>query len=280
MDRNVRLRELLVGIEGLALLRHLYDGTDQDANQRLAEVRILLDDEAFSTAELTSEADAKDGYRSWAPHYDDPGNPIIALEQPAVWSLIDPLPLGRALDAACGTGRHARHLLELGHDVIGIDLTPEMLETARDAAPEAVFVEANLVDIPAENDGFDLIVCGLALAHVADLDAAIRELARVLRGGGHLIISVLHPFQALLGWHAPFKDEHGQRRFVREHTHTHADYLAVFQLMDLQLRHCIEPELTAAEVATKRRAFCDIPDVALAAYVHMPAVLVWDTQKA
>lgn len=130
MARNVRLRELLVGIEGLALLRHLYDGTDHDANQRLAEVRMLLDDDAFSTAELTSEAHARDGYRSWASRYDEPGNPIIALEEPAVWSLIDPLPLGRALDAACGTGRHARHLLELGHDVVGVDLTPEMLDRA------------------------------------------------------------------------------------------------------------------------------------------------------
>jgi SAM-dependent methyltransferase len=280
MARNVRLRELLVGIEGLALLRHLYDGTDHDANQRLAEVRMLLDDEAFSTAELTSEADPKDGYRSWARRYDEPGNPIIALEEPAVWSLIDPLPLGRALDAACGTGRHARHLLELGHDVVGIDLTPEMLDRARGAVRDAVFLEADLVDIPAENDQFDLIVCGLALAHVVDLDGAIRELARVLRPGGHLITSVLHPFQAFLGWHAPFEDEHGQRRFVREHTHTHADYLAAFRSVNLHLRHCIEPELTAAEVAAKRRAFRDIPDATLAAYVHMPAVLVWDTEKA
>ena len=280
MARNVRLRELLVGIEGLALLRHLYDGTDHDANQRLAEVRMLLDDDAFSTAELTSAAHARDGYRSWASRYDEPGNPIIALEEPAVWSLIDPLPLGRALDAACGTGRHARHLLELGHHVVGIDLTPEMLDRARDAVRDAVFLEADLVDIPAENDQFDLIVCGLALAHVVDLDAAIRELARVLRPGGHLIISVLHPFQAFLGWHAPFEDEHGQRRFVREHTHTHADYLAAFRSVNLHLRHCIEPELTAAEVAAKRRAFRDIPDAALAAYLHMPAVLVWDTEKA
>jgi SAM-dependent methyltransferase len=280
MARNVRLRELLVGIEGLALLRHLYDGSDDDADQRLVEVRKLLDDEAFSAAEPTSEAGAKDGYRSWAARYDEPGNPIIALEEPAVWSLVDPLPSGRALDAACGTGRHARHLLESGHDVVGIDLTPEMLNRARKALPDAVFLEADLLKIPAANDRFDLIVCGLALAHVADLDAAIRELARVLRSGGHLIISVLHPFQAFLGWHAPFEDEHGRRRFVREHTHTHADYLAAFWSVDLHLRHCIEPKLTAAEVAAKRRAFRDIPAATLAAYNHMPAVLVWDTEKA
>ncbi len=280
MARHVRLRELLVGVEGLALLRHLYDGTDDDADRRLAEVRALLDDEAFSSGELTSEADPQAGYTSWAPSYDDPGNPVIALEEPAVRSLVDPLPPGRALDAACGTGRHARHLTEIGHDVVGIDLTPEMLSRARDAVPEAVFLEADLVDIPADDGRFDLVVCGLALAHIADLDRATRELARVLRRGGHLVISVLHPFQAFLGWHAPFEDEHGRRRFVREHTHTHADYLAAFRTAHLHVRHCIEPELGPADVEAKRRAFRHVPDAALAAYVGLPAVLVWDTEKA
>jgi SAM-dependent methyltransferase len=279
MVRHIRLRELLVGIEGLALLRHLYDGADDDADRRLAEVRWLLDDEAFSADEPTSEADPQSGYRSWSRRYDEPGNPIIGLEEPVVWSLIDALPPGPALDAACGTGRHARHLVARGHEVMGIDLTPEMLHRARAAVPDAVFVEADLRDVPGEDGQFALIVCGLALAHVADLSAAITELARVLRTGGHLIVSVLHPFQALLGWHAPFEDELGQRRFVREHPHTHADYLAAFWSAGLHIRCCIEPELSAAEVPAKRRAFRHLPDATMAAYAGLPAVLVWDAEK-
>lgn len=280
MARHVRLRELLVGIEGLALLRHLYDGTDNDADRRLSEVRRLLDDKAVSAGELTSEADPQTGYGSWSQRYDEPGNPIIGLEEPVVWSLIDPLPRGRALDAACGTGRHARHLVALGHEVVGIDFTPKMLNRARDAVSEAVFLEADLVDIPAEDGQFNLIVCGLALAHVADLDTAITELARVLASGGRLVVSVLHPFLAFLGWHAPFEGEQGQRRFVREHTHTHGDYLAAFQSVSLRVRHCIEPELSPGEVSAKRRAFRHIPDATLAAYVGLPAVLAWDVEKA
>src|ERR1700681_1285399 len=111
MARRVPLREMLVGIEGLALLRHLYDGTDHDAGQRVTEIRVLLDGEAFWGDELTSEVNPREGYRTWAASYNEPGNPIIALEQPVVWSLIDRLPPGRALDAACGTGRHGRHLV-------------------------------------------------------------------------------------------------------------------------------------------------------------------------
>jgi SAM-dependent methyltransferase len=279
MARHVRLRDLLVGVEGLALLRHLYDGTDDDADRRIAEVRRLLEDDAYSETELTSEADARTGYGAWSSSYDEPGNPIIALEEPAVWSLVDDLPPGRALDAACGTGRHARHLVGRGHEVVGIDLTPEMLVRARETVAHVDFVEADLADIPAGDGAFDLVVCGLALAHVGRLDRAVGELARVLRPGGHLVISVLHPFQALLGWHAPFEDEHGARRFVREHAHTHAEYFTAFAAAGLHVRLCIEPELTAAEVAAKRRAFRHVADAALAAYLGLPAVLVWDTEK-
>jgi SAM-dependent methyltransferase len=280
MARHVRLRELLIGVEGLALLRHLYDGTDADADRRLVEVRTILDDDAYASGESTTEADAQSGYRAWSSSYDEPGNPLIALEEPAVWSLVEPLPAGDALDAGCGTGRHARHLVELRHRVVGVDLTPEMLDIARAAVPDAEFVEGDLVDIPADDAQFDLVVCGLAIAHVADLGAAVGELARVLRPGGHLVVSALHPFQALLGWHAPFADDKGERRFVREHAHTHADYLTAFGSANVQVRQCIEPELTDAEVEAKRRAFRNFPDAALAAYLGLPAVLVWDAVKA
>lgn len=276
----MRLRELLVGVEGLALLRHLYDGRDEDADRRLAEVRRLLDDSSFATGELTSEADPRTGYGSWSERYDEPGNPIIAIEEPVVWSLVGEVPPGRALDAACGTGRHSRRLVELGHEVLGVDLTAEMLSRARANVPEAAFVEADLRAVPVAGRQFDLAVCGLALAHIADLEAGIAELARVLRPGGRLVISVLHPFQAHLGWHAPFEDPEGQRGFVREHSHTHADYLAAFRAMDLHVRACIEPQLTADEARAKRRAFRHIPEATTAAYVGLPGVLVWDVERA
>jgi SAM-dependent methyltransferase len=275
----VRLRELLVGVEGVALLRHLYDGSDDDADQRLAEVRQLLDDSSFSSGELTSEADPRTGYRAWSERYDEPGNPVIAIEEPVVWSAVDLLARGRALDAACGTGRHTRRLVKLGHEVVGIDLSGEMLNVARANVPEATFLEADLRHIPVDDGGFDLVVCGLALAHLADLDAGVAELGRVLRPGGRAVLSVLHPFQAHLGWHAPFEDAEGRRGFVREYSHTHADYLAAFRAAGLRVRDCVEPELTADEARAKRRAFRHIPDATMAAYVGLPGVLVWHVEK-
>lgn len=276
----MRLRELLVGVEGLALLRHLYDGSDDDADRRLGEVRRLLDDSAYAGGEATIESDPRTGYRAWSEHYDEPGNPIIAIEEPVVWSAIDRLPPGRALDAACGTGRHTRRLVKRGHDVLGVDLSTEMLDVARANIPEARFLEADLRAMPVDDASVDLVVCGLALAHLADLGAGIAELSRVLRPGGRAVLSALHPFQAHLGWHAPFEDAEGRRGFVREHSHTHADYLAAFRSTGLLVRDCVEPGLTADEARAKRRAFRHVPDATLAAYVGLPGVLVWEAEKA
>ncbi len=279
MTRHVRLRELLTGVQGLALLRRLYDGTDDEAEQRIDEVRRIVDDEALARGEATGEADARAGYMRWSERYDEPGNPLIALEEPVVWGLLEGLAPGRALDLACGTGRHARRLVELGHQVEGVDLTPEMLERAVANVPQASFREGDLRAIPAPSAAFELVVCGLALAHVPDLHEAVAEMSRVLRPGGTAIVSVLHPFLALLGWHAPFEDAAGQRRFVREHPHDHAAYFEAFRRAGLSVRDCLEPRLGLAQIREKRRAFRHAPEATVAAYEGLPGALVWKVEK-
>jgi SAM-dependent methyltransferase len=222
------------------------------------------------------EADAVEGYRSWAERYDDPGNPVIAIEERAVWALTDAATPGRALDAACGTGRHARHLRERGHAVVGVDLTPEMLERAARRVPVA---QADLNALPMAPASVDLAVSGLALAHLPELGPAVAELARVLRPGGRLIVSVLHPLQVLLGWHAPFELAPGQRAFVREHPHLHADYFDAFHVAGLVVTGCVEPVFTEAQMPAKRRAYRHIPEATRAAFTGLPGVLVWEAVK-
>ncbi len=279
VSRRLDARELLIGIEGLALLRHLYDGTDEQAAQRLDEVRRLVREPPPRPTEDIEELDPRTGYEAWSSTYDDPGNPIVGLEEPAVWSLLDRLPPGRALDAACGTGRHTAHLLRLGHRVTAFDLTRGMLEQLRRRETGTHLVEGDLRAVPFADAAFDVVTCGLALAHVFELGCVAGEFARVLRPRGHLIVSVLHPMQAFLGWHAPFEDGSGRRRFVREHPHTHADYLSAFHRAGLDLVACLEPALTRREVEAKRRAWRVIPVAALAAYDGMPAVLVLEVEK-
>ena len=193
--------------------------------------------------------------------------------------MLDDVPAGRALDAACGTGRHALELARRGHQVDGFDVTPEMLAIARTSIPEGRFVEGDLLAAPFADASFDVVVCGLALAHVARLAAAVAELSRVLMPGGRAILSVLHPFLAALGWHAPFQDAQGRRGFVREHEHTHADYLAALRAAGLRLDELAEPRLGPEHVAAKRRAMRSIPEATVAAYAGLPGVLVLAASK-
>ena len=66
-------------------------------------------------------------------------NPMFLAEGPVVRGLLASYPVGAALDAACGTGRHAAYLASLGHRVTGIDSTTAMLKLAQAKVPAAQF---------------------------------------------------------------------------------------------------------------------------------------------
>jgi SAM-dependent methyltransferase len=122
----------LLGMEAVALLHAFAGDYDRDfAEARLAEVRALLDsaDQLGGGSEIRP-IPVVEGYGAWAEAYDQPGNQLIDLEQPIVWEILDGLPRGIALDAACGTGRPAEYLARLGHTVIGVDSSPRMLAVA------------------------------------------------------------------------------------------------------------------------------------------------------
>jgi SAM-dependent methyltransferase len=140
----------LVGLEGAALLRAFAGDYDRDfTNARLAEIQALLDVAAqFGDGADIPPVTTAEGYRAWAETYDQPGNRLIELEQPIVWQILDRLPVGTALDAACGTGRHAAHLAALGHTVIGVDSSAEMLARARQRSPAASSARATCTACP------------------------------------------------------------------------------------------------------------------------------------
>jgi len=273
----VRLGEYLVGVEGIALMRHLFED-DGPAAKRVEEIRRIVcgRDDVYQLGADVPILDFRSGYDRWSQTYDNPGNPLIHLEQTVVWSIFETITPGMALDAACGTGRHARRLAELGNQVVGVDGSPEMLEKARASLPHAVFHEGDLTSLPLEPASFDLVVCSLALEHVADLDIGIAELSRVLRPGGRMVLSDLHPTAAGLGGVAYFQDAHGGAGVIRGFGHLHSDYLNAFQRAALVVRQCLEPRFGAAEAMMQGPASSFIPDAAAAAVVGVPGALVWD----
>jgi SAM-dependent methyltransferase len=282
VTRHVRLREFLVAVEGLALFRRLVEDDDDTAAARIDEVRRIVgsDDEAtFGLGTDVPEVDPRAGYARWAATYDRPGNPLVSVEQPAVWELLDAMPPGRALDAACGTGRHTAHLVETGHEVTGVDGSPEMLELARARAPEARLLEGDLLELPVGDGEFDLAVCALALGHCDDLRQPVSELARAVRPGGSIVLSDLHPAMSVAGGQALFETSDGSLAFVREHVHLHGEYLDAFGEVGLDIVHCIEPRFGPGEARMQGMAAQFIPEATQAAFAGLPGALIWQLER-
>jgi ubiquinone/menaquinone biosynthesis C-methylase UbiE len=224
--------------------------------------------------------DTADGYAAWAATYDEAANPVLQIEGPFMAALFAGLEPGRALDAACGTGRQAAALAELGHDVVGVDANPAMLEKARARVPEADFRIGELAALPFEADSFDLAVCSLALTHLEDPAPAIAELARVVRSGGRIVLSDVHPYWVALGAQAAFRDVDERRNYVRNHVHWTGTYLQVFRMLGLSVLACHELPYGSEEVDIWVDRLEVDRNVVVEAVVGMPAVLVWELARA
>jgi SAM-dependent methyltransferase len=233
----------LLGLEGMALLRSFggdYDGGYCQA--RVAEIRRLLDSPLADVEPVVAEpVDTVGGYQVWSHTYDNPGNGLFAYEEPVVHEIIGALPPGIALDAACGTGRHCAYLAEQGHQVIGVDSSPEMLDRARARVPGADVRHGDLCALPLPDDHVDLVVCALALTHHRDLAPILAEFVRVLRPGGHLVISDVHQEQVLLGSQPRVRLDGDRPALLAAYRHRASDYLTPALSLGLRLLRCEEP---------------------------------------
>jgi len=107
-------------------------------------------------------------------------------------------PGDRVLDACCGTGDLAVAAEREGGIVTGLDFSPRMLERARRKSDTITWVEGDLLALPFPDDAFDAATVGFGVRNVADLEAALAELRRVLRPGGRLaILEITQPRGAL-----------------------------------------------------------------------------------
>lgn len=233
----------LLSLEGIALLRSFAGEYDREfVLARLDEIRALLDSvDELGEGAAVGPMPTTEGYASWAPSYDEPGNQLIELEQPVVREILDGLPRGVALDAACGTGRHTAYLASLGHTVIGVDTSAAMLERAREKVPDAEFHEADLHDLPLPANHVDLVVCALALVHVPALQPVLAEFVRILRPGGRLVISDQRGLIPGIG--VPVVDDrpNGGFGYMQIRTRLTSEFLAAALPLGLQVRRCEEP---------------------------------------
>ena len=140
----------------------------------------MADYDAFAEA-----FDAHAATSAYNAHYD----------RPATLSLLGDVDGMSVLDAGCGPGLYAEQLVACGADVVGIDASEKLIRLAKNRVAQADFRVHDL-EFPLswiENDSFDRIVMALVLHHLHEPRATLRELHRVLRPNGRLVVSTVHP---------------------------------------------------------------------------------------
>lgn len=98
----------------------------------------------------------------------------------------------RLLDVGCGTGHWSRFFNALGYEVQGIDISGEMIRTARDISPGCRFDIGSACYLPFPDASFDITASITALEFIPDQAAAVGEMARCTRPGGIVLIGTLN----------------------------------------------------------------------------------------
>ena len=142
--------------------------------------------------ELKRNAHAE--FCGWASTYDAHWLNRFLFE-PSHRMLLDelkPVSPGRILDVGCGTGELANRLAHRGWQVVGLDLCEPMLHRARfklnGYAGSVRLTVADSEHVPFADGTFDVVTCANSFHHYPHQDAVVRELHRVLKPGGRLLL--------------------------------------------------------------------------------------------
>jgi SAM-dependent methyltransferase len=131
-------------------------------------------------------------YERW---YDTPaGRAHDAAQKSDVRKFLKPAPPGaRLLDVGCGTGHWSRFFASLGYDVVGVDISQDMIQVAKTRRePHCRFQVADALALPFGDHCFDLVAAASMIEFVSDASAALMEMFRCVKPDGAILIGTLN----------------------------------------------------------------------------------------
>jgi demethylmenaquinone methyltransferase / 2-methoxy-6-polyprenyl-1,4-benzoquinol methylase len=120
-------------------------------------------------------------------------NSVLSFGRDRAWrratrAALDPGPGERVLDLAAGTGVSTVELARSGAHAVGVDLSVGMLDAGRRTRPGLPLLAGDALALPFRDAAFDAVTISFGLRNVVDVDGALRELARVTRPGGRMVV--------------------------------------------------------------------------------------------
>jgi ubiquinone/menaquinone biosynthesis C-methylase UbiE len=192
------------------------------------------------------ETNTLTAYQAWAETYDSMPNPTRDADAEVMRALANRFANLDVLEFGCGTGKNTAVLALAGATtVLGLDISEAMLTKARlrDLPPSVAFVCIRSgAEWPTANRSIDVVTASLVLEHVERLSVVFQEAARVLRVGGRLWTSELHPVRQWTGSKAKFQDDTtGQIRSPDCFLHSFSDYVRAAREAGFTLEEVEEP---------------------------------------
>ncbi len=123
----------------------------------------------------------------------DVTNDVLSMGQDRRWrrevlDAVDPQPGERVLDLAAGTGTSSEPFAERGATVVPCDFSLGMLRVGKQARPHLPFTAGDGTRLPFADDVFDAVTISFGLRNIVDPLAGLREMLRVTRPGGRLVV--------------------------------------------------------------------------------------------